>query len=100
MLNRYCPACGKPVSPFLHYTAPATQANIFPCPHCGKHIVFGGWMGIRILQIVSFIGFVIYALSSGDGELGWTLLGLIGGLEVFFLVTTRPYLLPTTPNKK
>ena len=100
MLNRPCPACGRPVSALRHYTAPATQANIFPCPHCGKNIIFGGWMGVRILQLVSFIGFVIYTLNSGDGDLGWTLLCLIGGLEIYFLATTRPHLLPNSSDKK
>ncbi len=99
MLNKPCPACGKPVSALRHYRAPATQANIFPCPHCGRNIVFGGWMGIRLVQIVSFVGFVVYALNNEANDAGWVLLGLIVGLEVFFILTTKPHLLPNTSKE-
>lgn len=94
-----CPACGKPIGILKHYAAPATQANIFACPHCGKPVVFGGYLGIRVLQILSFIGLSAYALSTGNSELGWVVLGLVAGLEVFFILTSRPHLIPPSTPK-
>ena len=94
MLNKPCPACGKPIGILKHYTASATRANIFPCPHCGKHVVFGGYMGVRLIQIVSFIGLSAYALSTGNSDIAWAVLVLILGLEVFFILTSKPQLIP------
>ncbi|MDR2239820.1 MAG: hypothetical protein LBE33_05195 [Zoogloeaceae bacterium] len=95
-----CPACGKPIGILKHYAAPARHANIFPCPHCGRQVVFGGYMGVRLLQIVSFIGLAAYALSTGNSDIGWIALGLIAGLEIFFILTSKPQLIPTSTDPR
>ena len=86
-------------SALKHYSAPATHANIFPCPHCGKPVVFGGYMGVRLMQIVSFIGLMAYAVSTENSDMGWAVLGIVLGLEAYFILTSKPLLIPPSSSK-